>query len=298
MIGNLSKSLVKVPAYFKYLSSYSSEKSRIVGKNFLDTFNQLNRNKYENESNNKRYKGYFRSRDFAKRNLNFDFNYNNNRRYQMPNHTNLFPVKTFEEFLAEGGEVNNTRSNYNTIGTQSETDDLHSNNSLTKTKRIYLNNCNEIIKDENITEFNDTIKSNVTDLINKINNNSEVSFVKGKMLINRIKNSDIDKSKFGFINSGRVIEPPLKFKFPRNNKLMKSQDSLFLETIDMKLNSLTTTTSNSKKQNQNKNRLYASMRQFNESLIEHRSRGDDNKKQIYYDLFCRPKNLKDHKIFN
>ena len=40
------------------------------------------------------------------------------------------------------------------------------------------------------------------------------------------------------------------------------------------------------------------MRQFNESLIEHRSRGDDNKKQIYYDLFCRPKNLKDHKIFN
>ena len=224
MIGNLSKSLVKVPAYFKYISSNSTEKSKIGGKNFLDTFNQLNRNKEENKSNNYFYKGYFRSKDFAKRNLKLDLNYNNNRRYQISNRINLFPVKTFEEFLAEGRKVNNTRYNYNTIRTQDENGDFYDKTSLNKTRKTYLSNYNEILKDENIKDFNDTIKSNVNDLINKINNNTEVGFVKGNLFYNRINNSDKkDRSKFSFINSGKVIELPPKFKFPRNNKLMKSK---------------------------------------------------------------------------
>ena len=286
MIGNLSKSLVKVPDYFKYLSTRISDKTKSAEKTFLDTFSPLNNfNRQKSLSINSKY---FKLKDFAKKTSKLDLNYNNNRRYQM-NHVTLHPIKTFEEFLLEGS-INKNR--YKTIISDNTTETIITKSNYDKEKcfsekKDSYNNFNELIKEESIKDFNDTIKTNVNKLITKINNDRDIGSSPGTLF-----KTKSERNKFDFINRGNVIVLPPKLKFPRNYKPMRSQDSLFLDTVDKKLSSLSTITPNSRRQFQNKSRLYASINHFKKYLIKYDNEygiRDENKKRVYFDLFCKPK---------
>ena len=283
MIGNLSKSLVKVPEYFKYLSTRISEKKKPAEKTFLDTFSPLtNFNKQNSLSIDRKY---FKLRDYATKNSKLDLNYNNNRRYHI-NHVNLHPIKTFEEFLLEGSK---NRNRYLTLISDTTSGNISKNDLNEEKNSLYQNNdlIKEEIKEENVNDFNNNLKVNINKLITKINNR-DIGSSQGNLF-----NTKLRRNKFDFINRGSVIVLPPKMKFPRYNVPMKSQDSLFLDTVDKKLCSLSTITPNSRKQFQNKNRLYASINQYNKYLIEYENeyeiKDEDCKRRVCYDLFCKPK---------
>lgn len=95
-----------------------------------------------------------------------------------------------------------------------------------------------LISKNAVNEFNGIVKSNVNNLINKINQNSlnlnmvENKFEKnGKNRRNRIENLK------EYINKDTVVEAPVKLKFP--GIMIKSQDTLYREAMDNKVNSLT-----------------------------------------------------------
>ena len=77
MFGNLSKNLVKAPHYFNNnIDTEPNLYSKIAQENILDTFSNLR--KINSRNNTTRY---FKERDFIKKNLKIDLNYNNNNPY-------------------------------------------------------------------------------------------------------------------------------------------------------------------------------------------------------------------------
>ena len=78
MLGNLSKSLIKAPHYFNInVDSEPNQYTKIAQENLLDTYSNLRR------INSKISTRYFKERDFVKKNLKIDLNYNNNFRKEI-----------------------------------------------------------------------------------------------------------------------------------------------------------------------------------------------------------------------
>ena len=99
------------------------------------------------------------------------------------------------------------------------------------------------------------MKSNINNLIEKLNNNSlNLSVLGTKFEKNRIENLK------EFINRNTVVEPPIKLKFPEIN--IQTQDNLYRDAMDKKLNSLTMVSPKVKEQLKSKNRVFASERDF------------------------------------
>ena len=273
MFGNLSKNLVKAPHYFNNnIDTEPNLYSKIAQENILDTFSNLRKTNSKNITTR-----YFKERDFIKRNLKIDLNYNNNFRKEITPTVRTRPCVSFEEFIF-GNTNTNTNSNNFTRQSLNKTNMTNKTNKtnkshLTKSVDTKLNLISpgkvnyqkylekSLISKNAVNEFNGIVKSNVNNLINKINQNSlnlnmvENKFEKnGKNRRNRIENLK------EYINKDTVVEAPVKLKFP--GIMIKSQDTLYREAMDNKVNSLTLLSPKIKEQLKNKNRQFASEKDY------------------------------------
>ena len=253
MFGNLSKSLIKAPHYFNNnIDKELNEYSKISGEYLLDTFSNLR--KFKTRNNNSRY---FKERDFVKKNLRLDLNYNNNFRKEITPHVRTKPFISFEEFISGNSNVC-TQNNSKIVTKQS----LYKTNKSNKTNlTTSVLNKNEKLhnfldkKIKPVEEFNEEIKTNIDDLIGKINQNSlNFSEYENKYKKNRIENLK------EYINRNTVVEAPIKLKFPEIN--IKSNDILYREAMDEKINSLSTVKPKIIEQLKSKNRVSASRKDF------------------------------------
>ena len=271
MFGNLSKSLIKAPHYFNNIVDMEQNQlSKISRNNLLDTYSNIK--KVNSRSSNYRY---FKERDFLKKNLILDLNYNNNFRKEVAPQVRTNHCISFEEFIFGNSNIN-TNNNTKNITKQS----LYKTNISNRendTKRSHLNKSVEpkispistnkqfknfleekLISKDSIEEFNDQVKINIDNLIDRINQNTlklnsfDNKFGKnGKNRIDNLKE---------YINRNTVVEPPVKLKFPDMD--VKSQDTLYRETMDKKMNSLSMISPKIKEQLKSKNRVFASEKDF------------------------------------
>ena len=269
MFGNLSKNLVKAPHYFNNnIDTEPNLYSKIAQENILDTFSNLRKTNSKNITTR-----YFKERDFIKKNLKIDLNYNNNFRKEITPTVRTRPCVSFEEFIFGNTNTNTNTNNFtrqslnktNMTNKTNKTNKSHLTKSVdTKLNLISPGKVNyqkylekSLISKNAVNEFNGIVKSNVNNLINKINQNSlnlnmvENKFEKnGKNRRNRIENLK------EYINKDTVVEAPVKLKFP--GIMIKSQDTLYREAMDNKVNSLTLLSPKIKEQLKNKNRQFAS----------------------------------------
>lgn len=276
MFGNLSKSLIKAPNYFNAnVDSEPNQYSKIAQESLLDTYSNL-------RNINSRYPSsrYFRERDFIKKNLKLDLNYNNNARKEINPKVRTKHLMSFEEFmfgdlLSRNNQNNMTkRSLDKTINSNISNNTSRTNKSnFTKSvnskmtqnspkKTDYLNYIEKsLIPQETIKEFNGEVNDNVNNLIDRINKNS-LNF---KEFENKFEKNDLNgKSRIEklreYINKDTVVEAPVKLKFPQI--YIKSQDTLYREAMDDKINSLTILNPKIKEQLKTKKRTFASEKEF------------------------------------
>ena len=268
MFGNLSKSLIKAPHYFNnIIDTEPNQLSKISRNNLLDTYSNIRKL----NSRNSNYR-YFKERDFLKKNLILDLNYNNNFRKEVTPHVRTKYCISFEEFIFGNSNIN-TNNNTKNITKQS----LYKTNISNRendTKRTYLNKSVEsklspistnnkfkkfleekLISKDSVEEFNDQVKNNINNLIDKINQNTlKLNSFETKFGKNRIENLK------AYINRNTVVEAPIKLKFPDIE--VKSQDTLYRETMDKKMDSLSMISPKIKEQLKSKNRVFASEKDF------------------------------------
>ena len=268
MFGNLSKTLIKAPHYFNHNVDIETNKySRLTKENLLDTYSNLRNLNTRNDN----YR-YFKERDFVRKNLKLDLNYNNNLRKEITPQVRTKPCISFEEFMYGPNLVSNsntrnftkkslykTNKSYTTNKTfksnlTKSVDSKYKPNTTKKEKFQNFLNKNLITKDS-IEEFNGELKSNIDNLIDKINLNS-LNFNEHdkKFEKNRIENLK------DFINRYNVVEPPIKLKFPE--VYVQTQENLYRDAMDKKLNSLSLVSPKIKEQLKTKNRVFASERDF------------------------------------
>jgi hypothetical protein len=253
MFGNLSKSLIKAPHYFNNnIETEANEYSKISrNNNLLDTYSNIRK-----KSNRRKEIRYFKERDFIKKNLRLDLNYNNNFRKEITPLVRTKHCVSFEEFIF--GNLNNSKNitkksmyrtnnsiksnNTNTnrsIATRSNVTKLSEftyNKENMKNYRDYLEK--KLFPKEKVEKFNFEMKSNINNLFEKINQNAL------KEYINRIT----------------VVESPVKLKFPEIK--IKSQDALYREALDEKIKSLSMIKPKIKEQLKNKKRVFASKKDY------------------------------------
>ena len=265
MFGNLSKSLIKAPHYFNNIVDMEQNQlSKISRNNLLDTYSNIRKV----NSRNSNYR-YFKERDFLKKNLILDLNYNNNFRKEITPQVRTKNCVSFEEFIF-GNSKNNTKN----ITKQN----LYETNKTNRTNRPTLAKSfdsklapiskrnmkypnfleKKLISKDSIEEFNVQVKTNINNLIDKINQNNLKFNGFERRYENNGKNR-IENLK-EFINKNTVVEPPIKLKFPEI--YIKSQDTLYRETMDQKMNSLSMISPKIKEQLKSKNRVFASEKDF------------------------------------
>ena len=272
MFGNLSKTLIKAPHYFNNnIGTEPNKNTKISEKFLLDTFSNIR--KLNTRNYNSRY---FRERDFVKKNLSLDLNYNNNYRKEIAPTVLTNKCISFEEFFY-GNSKNNTKSTTKIITKESlyktnktNITNLTNKSKMTKSveekkshvsiqKEKFQNFLDkELMSNKSIEEFNKQVDSNINSLIRKINQNSlnltEKENKLEKRRINRIENLKY------YINKNTVVEPPVKIKFPEI--YLKSNDTLYREAMDKKMNSLSMVSPKIKEQLKTKNRVFASEKDF------------------------------------
>ena len=278
MFGNLSKSLVKVPNHFNL--NIETAPRNISRKSYEKILNSKKNIKQLNYyKTNKRYH-YFKEKDFIKKNLNIDLNYNNNFRKGISPHIKPRLTLSFEEFIfGNCYNVNNTNVNNNADKTDSKMFNINSRfNTETDTKNSFcskkdffssknsLNSrkSNEIIANKMKLDnglFNEKLNTNIDKLIKKIHENTlNFTLFKKKKCFGgttRVGRIEILKE---FLNENKVVNPPVKLKFPKLN--IKSNERVYRDTLDKKLISLTSISPKVKEQLKTKNRYFTAQKEF------------------------------------
>ena len=281
MLGNLSKSLIKAPHYFNInVDSEPNQYTKIAQENLLDTYSNLRRINSRNSTR------YFKERDFVKKNLKIDLNYNNNFRKEIIPSVRTKPCMSFEEFMF-GNNTNTTsksvtkQSLYKTNKTNKTnitnlTNNTNKTNKTNKTsipnkpknsdlifspistykKAEYQNFLEKtLILRDSVKDFDGKVKSKMYDLMDKINHSS--FRLDDKFDPN--KKNKIESLK-ELINKDTVIKTPMKLKFPEI--FIKSQETLYREAMDKKISSLSMLSPKIKDQLKSKNRRFASEKDF------------------------------------
>lgn len=268
MFGNLSKTLIKAPHYFNNNIDTDPNNDTKKSREFLlDTYSnirQLNTRNYN-------YR-YFKERDFVKKNLSLDLNYNNNYRKKINPTVITNKCISFEEFIS--GNSKNTsqivtkKSLYKT--NKSNITNLTNKSNMAKSvdeKNTHFSNQKEkfqnfleknLINKNSIEDFNKQVESNINNLIVKLSQNS-LNFNQKEDKIEKRRISRIENLK-RYINKNTVVEPPVKIKFP--DIYVKSNDTLYREAMDKKMNSLSMVSPKIKEQLKSKNRVFASGKDF------------------------------------
>lgn len=259
MFGNLSKNLVKAPDYFNNIQTINSKPYKIIKTNkplLIDTYSNFTKTS-NNVINTRRSFRYFRERDYLRKNLCLDLNYNNNVRKEINPKVKTNPTITFEELIY--GNKSNTSSS--TVRTKT-INEIFSPISTNKRENFRNYMSNTLISKDSIKEFNDTISSRMNNLIDKINNTNSLNYYYNKRTKKFIKENfdkDLLKRK---INDGQYFMSPEKFKFSNCNNSLKSLDSIFKDTMDSKLSSLSSISPKTKEELKTKNRNYVSKNEY------------------------------------
>ena len=275
MIGNLSKSIVKLPNFFlKTLDeNYENEKTEnnLIFKN----------NNYYKRSNIFREKDYLRFAPLVE-NLNF----NRNRRHILFSKLNSNRKKLDFNDIVKSEEVytsnltsSNNNNNININNNKTNSEIFKNNNDLTQTVKTekfnYESKLIPIQQDE-IDNFNNTVRTNIDNLINKIKDDSKrTSFRNSKISINENNNNNENNENNNNENNIENNENNNENKnetfnnnnnsFPKNAFLpftTKSYDSLFKEMLDEKISSLKLITPKQKKEIFSRNSNFESKSTF------------------------------------
>jgi len=275
MIGNLSKSIVKLPNFFlKTLDeNYENEKTEnnLIFKN----------NNYYKRSNIFREKDYLRFAPLVE-NLNF----NRNRRHILFSKLNSNRKKIDFNDIVKSEEVytsnltsSNNNNNININNNKTNSEIFKNNNDLTQTVKTekfnYESKLIPIQQDE-IDNFNNTVRTNIDNLINKIKDDSKrTSFRNSKISINENNNNNENNENNNNENNennnetnenkNETFNNNNNNSFPKNAFLpftTKSYDSLFKEMLDEKISSLKLITPKQKKEIFSRNSNFESKSTF------------------------------------
>ena len=272
MIGNLSKSIVKLPNFFlKTLDENYNIENEKTENNLI-----FQNNNYNRHSNIFREKDYLRFAPLVE-NLNF----NRNRRHILFSKLNSNRkkidfndiVKSEEVYTSNLTSSNNNNNNINinnNDNNKTNSELFKNNNDLTQTVKTekfnYESKLIPIQQDE-IDNFNNTVRTNIDNLINKIKNDSKrTSFRNSKISINENNNNENNENKIETNeNNENKNETFNNNSFPKNTFLpfnTKSYDSLFKEMLDQKISSLRLITPKQKKEIFSRNSNFESKSTF------------------------------------
>ena len=256
-LGNLSKTLIKAPHYFNNnIDTEPNQYSKLSKVSLLDTFSNI-RKVQKNKTR------YFKEKDFMKKNLIIDLNYNNNFRNEITPKVRTRKCMSFEEFFygnnfdSNNSSNNIIKQNLNKTNKSNLTESFnskftHFSEKNQKIQKFFDKTTKPAVSTE---EFNTQMKVNINNLIGKLKHNSlNFNENKFKKLKNRIENLK------DYINKNNVVEAPIKLKFPEIK--IKSNDILYRDAMDKKINSLSMLKPKIKEQLKSKNRVYASRKDY------------------------------------
>ena len=272
MLGNLSKILFKAPLFFNNKTQLKRKNTleKIPEENILDPFYQIN---HIRKKGNSLSNIYFKERDFVRKNLKLDINFNNNRRlhkYEFhsidmdldkeQNEKNLMLLDNNNSNKID--TLNENRRYFNFSSHSPIRTSKGRNKNVNTYKKIFL-----LQKDDPNNNLNDSDISLKSDermrtLLNTENNNIKMDTL---TLINSCKNKNVNNNEEN-LNINNSFENANKNKgrnrFPKLPKTFKSQESLFQDNIDKRLISLISVKPNIKEQYKSINRNMVGQRDY------------------------------------
>jgi hypothetical protein len=270
MLGNLSKVLIKAPLFFNNKTQIKRKNTlqKIPEENILDPFYQINHIKKRGYSLSK---NYFKEKDFLKKNLKLDINFNNNKRLHKYDFHSVEMDLDKEQKEPNILFLDNNNSNKNDILNQNRRYFNFTSDNPIKTskgrnknvniyKQIFLlekdnNNLNDsdisLKSDERMRSFLNTENNNL-----KRDSSTFIKSYKNKYINTNEENININNS---FENANNTKE---RNRLPKIPKTFKSQESLFQDNIDKRLISLISVKPKIKEQYKSINRNMVGQRDY------------------------------------
>ena len=269
MLGNLSKVLIKAPGFFNnhnniIQNNQKESLQQIPEENMLDPFYQIIHIKNK-ENNINNY--YFKEKDFWKKSLILDMNFNHNKRLlNKLNFSSKDNKKPEYEKLLIDININNPENKEINYFNKKRKNSNYSKNSL-KTIRNEKNlNIYKQIFFLNKNNLNDN-EINLKTESNGINDKNK-TFVKTDRNKTKIEKAISDNILYTEENKNikemdnKEIKNKGIYKFVKNRKPNKSQESLFQDNIDKKLISLISVKPQIKEQLKSINRSMVGQRDY------------------------------------
>ena len=269
MLGNLSKVLIKAPGFFNnhnniIQNNQKESLQQIPEENMLDPFYQIIHIKNK-ENNINNY--YFKEKDFWKKSLKLDMNFNHNKRLlNKLNFSSKDNKKPEYEKLLIDININNPENKEINYFNKKRKNSNYSKNSL-KTIRNEKNlNIYKQIFFLNKNNLNDN-EINLKTESNGINDKNK-TFVKTDGNKTKIEKAISDNILYTEENKNikemdnKEIKNKGIYKFVKNRKPFKSQESLFQDNIDKKLISLISVKPQIKEQLKSINRSMVGQRDY------------------------------------
>ena len=255
MLGNLSKILIKAPSFFnnQQQNQQNNQKEtlkKIPEENVVDPFYQINYIKNRENKNNGIY--YFKEKDFWKKNLKLDMNFNHNKRLLY--NLNISPLDFKKLDYEQGLDINknnadnqnidyfNKKRKLSNLSTKNPIRTIRGEKNYNIYKKIFL------LNKDNLNDTEKTLKTESNKTNDKLFLKTEENQKKHNKTHNNRYNTNEDNTNFNNNKNNIVINENNNSinsvdkkeinKFPKNINPYKSQESLFQENIDKKLTSL------------------------------------------------------------
>ena len=270
MLGNLSKVLIKAPLFFNNKTQIKRKNTlqKIPEENILDPFYQINHIK---KRGNSLSSIYFKEKDFWRKNLKLDINFNNNKRLHKYDFHSVEMDLDKEHKEQNLLFLDNNNLNKNDILKQNRryfnfTSDnpIKTSKGRNKNVNIYkqiflLQKDNNNLNDSDISlKSDDRMRSFLNTENNNIKRDSPtfINSYKNKYINTNEENVNINNS---FENANNIKE---RNRLPKIPKSFKSQESLFQDNIDKRLISLISVKPKIKEQYKSINRNMVGQRDY------------------------------------
>jgi len=269
MLGNLSKVLIKAPGFFNnhnniIQNNQKESLQQIPEENMLDPFYQIIHIKNK-ENNINNY--YFKEKDFWKKSLILDMNFNHNKRLlNKLNFSSKDNKKPEYEKLLIDININNPENkeiNYfnkkrkNSNYSKNPPKTIRNEKNLNIYKQIFfLNKINLNDNEINLKTESNGIKDKNKTFVKTDGNKTKIEKAISDNILYTEENKNIKEM------DNKEIKNKGIYKFVKNRKPNKSQESLFQDNIDKKLISLISVKPQIKEQLKSINRSMVGQRDY------------------------------------
>ena len=268
MLGNLSKILIRVPDFFNNSSLNSTKHFEKLNnyekQNLLFPVNRLGTRKYRMN------KIYFREKDFWLNNYESEMNFNHNRRSSISIRNSPFKSFSNKNIYIKNIETHNNSNTTNKESTKYFLTD-HEHQKIDKPKKWTINNIyriNRLNIENNDIGSEIRLKSESNQITKRHSLNIETNFNGKPNAIDKILNED--KKNNSKININKKYK--IKIEFPSIYKALKSQENLFQDKLDKRLNSLKLLRPEIKEQLREKKRNMVGKNEFLKYLNQSKSK--------------------------